>query len=625
MNDASAETPPPTPRELPQKESKRNMNHSDHSAKRLKPSNYQEEGDAPVDDDHRAPEASPQEYRLPPGARTPVTPNTIRTSSLGSTSSVLSSERSMTDRSIPGTPAGTMMDRKPSASPSDISSLASRGPSMSPVTPFVHHELPPAPPSTPASDNHARAMHMFATSPLPYQALKNADQLERQQLLQDGVATPAPNKPAQPPKAKLTSLIDDFSDWAVGTRYKLQRMLGRGSYGEVAQAIDLKQNRADAFVAIKRIQSPFEQEIDSVRLFREIHLLRRLRDHECVIQLLDVVQPPTDDLADFHDLYLVFEYVDTDLYKLIMSPQYLTTEHIQTFLYQMLTGLKFLHSASVIHRDLKPANILLNENCSLKICDFGLARIVDASSMMSSWSKKADGKPDRPPAFPKKSPLTRQLTKHVVTRWYRAPELILIQPYTSAVDIWSLGCIMAELLSMQEGNVPGYQDRTPLFPGGSCYPLSGEGATVNDERLDQLNVIFGVIGTPSTEEIAALGKANEYIKTLEFKKPKNLKELYPASDPIALDLLQQMLKFNPKNRCTAEEALEHKFFQGVRRMELERVAEEALEVPDFLNSADIDLTSLKRKTFEEVIWYRDHQDGIDPKAKSENKGSAAAE
>mmetsp|Transcript_43359 Transcript_43359/g.104793 ORF Transcript_43359/g.104793 Transcript_43359/m.104793 type:complete len:414 (+) Transcript_43359:1120-2361(+) len=324
------------------------------------------------------------------------------------------------------------------------------------------------------------------------------------------------------------------------------------------------------------------------------------------------------------NIHLFTTDVDTDLYKLIMSPQYLTNEHIQTFLYQMLTGLKFLHSASVIHRDLKPANILLNENCSLKICDFGLARIVDASSMMSSSAKKGEGKQDRPPAFPKKSPLTRQLTKHVVTRWYRAPELILIQPYTSAVDIWSLGCIMAELLSMQEGNVPGYQDRTPLFPGGSCYPLSGETASVNDERLDQLSVIFGVIGTPSEEEIAALGKANEYIKTLEFKKPKKLEELYPASDPIALDLLQQMLKFNPKNRCTADEALEHKFFQGVRQTELEKVAAEALEVPEFLNSTDIDLNSLKRKTFEEVIWYRDHQDQIDPKATTDDAQETAA-
>ena len=267
-----------------------------------------QEEDAPDVDDQRAPGASPQ-HLLPDGARTPVTP-TIRTESTSS----LGSSSALSEQSIPSTPAAAIMDRKPSASPSDLSSNSrGRDRSMSPVTPFANHNFPPAPPSTPASD--ARAMHssLLQMTPLPYQALQNADQLERQQnmLLQDGAATPAPTKPARPPpsraKKSSNSLIDDFSDWAVGERYKLQRMLGRGSYGEVAQAIDLKQGRPDAFVAIKRIQSPFDQEIDSVRLFREIHLLRRLRDHECIIQLLDVVQPPTDDLADFHDLYLVFE------------------------------------------------------------------------------------------------------------------------------------------------------------------------------------------------------------------------------------------------------------------------------------------------------------------------------
>ena len=152
----------------------------------------------------------------------------------------------------------------------------------------------------------------------------------------------------------------DFDKWDVGDRYQLKRMLGRGSYGEVAQAIDVSRQKtgksskeeafpqhcSSAYVAVKKIAKAFDQEVDAIRIFREMHILRRLRGHSCVIQLVDVVQPRSSDLKHFNDLYLVFEYVDTDLYKLIMSPQYLTTEHIQTFLYQMLVGLKYIHSSS---------------------------------------------------------------------------------------------------------------------------------------------------------------------------------------------------------------------------------------------------------------------------------------
>jgi hypothetical protein len=267
---------------------------------------------------------------------------------------------------------------------------------MSPVA-MYSHEGPPAPPSTPASAGTATATSrrvikdLGLATPLPSSSffVKNVHQLEQRRmeqqqqqslLLDDGSETPAPPRPVAveaqfgPIPTEDTKTVpstaassahttttttttaatsehsNDFTEWAVGDRYQMLRMLGQGSYGQVAQALDLYQGRIDAYVAIKRIQSPFDQQVDAIRLFRELYILRRMRGNECIIQLLDVVQPPSEDLEEFHDLYLVFEYVDTDLYKLIMSPQYLSTEHIQTFLYQMLCGLKYIHSANVIHR-----------------------------------------------------------------------------------------------------------------------------------------------------------------------------------------------------------------------------------------------------------------------------------
>jgi hypothetical protein len=190
--------------------------------------------------------------------------------------------------------------------------------------------VPPAPPSTPASQTSVFPWNT-ATTPLPiHAAVLNASQLERQMMAEEGPVTPAPKLSSRANATSTTgqqksssnssgsgadkrrpnnvSMSEDFSDWAVGDRYKMIRILGRGSYGEVAQAVDLfVEEPKTAHVAIKRIQSPFEQEVDAIRLYREIHILRRMRGHDCIIQLLNVVQPPTDDLDDFHDLYLVFE------------------------------------------------------------------------------------------------------------------------------------------------------------------------------------------------------------------------------------------------------------------------------------------------------------------------------
>jgi len=217
------------------------------------------------------------------------------------------------DKKPPAAVAGGKIDRSGSISPSsDISSHSGSSSQRkydvaSPVPPTYAQEVPPAPPSTPASLHSTAAWDPGLATPLPFQeGVRNASLLEQQQMLSDGGVTPAPTRP-ESAGGRVLSMTEDFSEWAVGDRYEMIRILGRGSYGEVAQAVDKYAGRPDAYVAIKRILSPFDQEIDAVRLYREIHILRRLRGHSCIINLLDVVQPPTDDLDDFHDLYLVFE------------------------------------------------------------------------------------------------------------------------------------------------------------------------------------------------------------------------------------------------------------------------------------------------------------------------------
>ena len=232
------------------------------------------------------------------------------------------------------------------------------------------------------------------------------------------------------------------------------------------------------------------------RLLREIRILRMLR-HDNVIRFYHLL-PPSAPLSSFNDLSIVFEFVDTDLQKLIHSNQHFSNLHIQYFMYQLCCGVHYVHSANVIHRDIKPANVLVNADCSLKLCDFGLSRMGrdgaaggaggpgsaggGAAGMMGADGGLADIMPLRPrrntttgslssssitlPAPP--SRMRRELTKHVVTRWYRAPELILLsEHYTTAIDMWSVGCILAELLSMQAESRTSPEDRQALFPGKS--------------------------------------------------------------------------------------------------------------------------------------------------------------
>ncbi|XP_077194432.1 mitogen-activated protein kinase 12-like isoform X4 [Paroedura picta] len=233
--------------------------------------------------------------------------------------------------------------------------------------------------------------------------------------------------------------------WEVKERYRDLQPVGSGAYGSVCSAIDRKNGTK---VAIKKLYRPFQSELFAKRAYRELRLLKHMK-HENVIGLLDAFTPDVS-LEKFNDFYLVMPFMGTDLSK-VMKHEKLSEDRIQFLVYQMLKGLKYIHSSGIIHRDLKPGNLAVNEDCELKILDFGLARHTDS-----------------------------EMTGYVVTRWYRAPEVILNwMHYTQTVDIWSVGCIMAEMISGR-----------PLFKG--------------NDHLDQLTEIMKVTGTPTQDFVQKL-------------------------------------------------------------------------------------------------------------------------
>nr|GMC52258.1 mitogen-activated protein kinase homolog NTF3 [Ipomoea batatas] len=373
--------------------------------------------------------------------------------------------------------------------------------------------------------------------------------------------------PVEPPEGIIVPGKHYFSMWQtlfeIDTKYVPIKPIGRGAYGIVCSSINRETNEK---VAIKRIHNAFENRVDALRTLRELKLLRHLK-HENVIALKDVMMPIQR--SSFKDVYLVYELMDTDLHQIIKSSQALSNDHCQYFLFQpnlysirkfktpelsfngtlspltaynaassivlhdtrifsksksdssfrtnylssshLLRGLKYLHSANILHRDLKPGNLLINANCDLKICDFGLARTSSSKSQF--------------------------MTEYVVTRWYRAPELLLCcDRYGTSIDVWSVGCIFAELLG-----------RKPIFPGTEC--------------LNQLKLIINILGSQREEDIEFIDnpKARNYIKALPYSPGTQFSLLYPQAHPMAIDLLQKMLVFDPTKRISVTEALHHPY------------------------------------------------------------------
>jgi len=260
-------------------------------------------------------------------------------------------------------------------------------------------------------------------------------------------------------------------------------------------------------VAIKKLSRPFQSAIHAKRTFRELKLLRHM-NHENVIDLTDVFTPD-ETIESLQDVYFVSALMGADLSN-ILKIQRLTDEHVQFLIYQVLRGLKYIHSAGIIHRDLKPSNIAVNEDCELKILDFGLARQTDD-----------------------------EMTGYVATRWYRAPEIMLNwMHYNQTVDVWSVGCIMAELTTGKT-----------LFPGS--------------DHIDQLTRIMGVVGTPNDDLLNKMQseEARSYIKSLPKMEKKDFRQYFAGSSSHAIDLLERMLVLDPDFRITAAQALEHPYLR----------------------------------------------------------------
>jgi len=338
-------------------------------------------------------------------------------------------------------------------------------------------------------------------------------------------------------------------------------------------------------------------------------------EHPNVVKIIDVFTPPTAKMSEYDELYMVMEICDSDLKKLCRTDVSLQDAHINTLLYNLLVGVKYLHSAGIYHRDLKPANCLVNQDCSVKICDFGLSRAIGiAQPHLQDFpnSPRGEGDDSGAPVVASTQRMKRHLTGHVVTRWYRAPELILLEEnYTEAIDIWSCGCIYAELLGMLDGYST--QDRGPLFPGSSCFPLSPDHKHKTDYKYhtrgkhDQLNMIFNLLGTPSESEINSEVQredAKKYLRCFAARESSGFAEKFKhVRDPHALSLLGKMLCFSSRKRIPVEQALNDPLFKDVRDIARETTYGKGFISLEFESVPDLDEDRLRKYFFKEVQKY----------------------
>jgi mitogen-activated protein kinase 1/3/mitogen-activated protein kinase 6 len=350
----------------------------------------------------------------------------------------------------------------------------------------------------------------------------------------------------------MASYVVHGTKFEAPKRYAVLEPVGQGAYGVVCSAQDEELREP---VAIKKIENAFEHLTFAKRTLRELRILRHMK-HENMIDVRMVFLPGSKE--SFEDIYVVSELMETDLASILKSPQPISDDHCQFFLYQILRGMKYIHSAEVIHRDLKPRNLLVNSNCDLKICDYGLARVKFANEEFNNCV----------------------MTEYVCTRWYRAPELLCSwTDYGKAIDIWSIGCIFAEMLR-----------RKPIFPGKNTQ--------------HQLQLVISCVGSPEKDVLRRVpnDKCRKFIESLPGTTGRPLEEVAPSSEE-ALDILKKTLRFNPEKRITVEEALQNPYLSQLHCPD-DEPSRSPLELADFeFERRKIDMEALRQEIFLEALRY----------------------
>ncbi|KAJ5623392.1 mitogen-activated protein kinase Hog1 [Penicillium lividum] len=312
------------------------------------------------------------------------------------------------------------------------------------------------------------------------------------------------------------------------------------AYGLVCSAKDRISNK---LVAIKKITRPFGSSTLAKNALREVKLLRYMC-HENIIGLADVFISPRE------DLYIATDLMWTNMQVLIAKGP-IHSDFAKYFIYQILRGLKYVHSAGIIHRDLKPSSLLIDENCDLRICDFGHARVQD-----------------------------QKMTGYVATRYYRAPEIMLHwQEYSEKVDIWSTGCILAEMLK-----------GTPLFPATS--------------HADQFSLFVNLLGNPTEKIVEKIKNKNTraFVQSLPQCKRLPLTETFPGVDQEAVDILEKMLSFDVDERISAEVALSHPYVATYHDPTDEPIVENQFDWR--FDNVEVNTDALKTAVFKEVLFFR---------------------